>query len=96
MIVTEEEAKTKHCQETFNRGGIYDDRDRTCLGSACMAWRWNGPIEYEYGAALPIDTIPADPGWAIYDTFFEADQKKNRWRRMTPNRRGYCGKVGKP
>lgn len=38
MIVTEEEAKTKRCQET--RGGIAHDRDRTCLGSECMAWRW--------------------------------------------------------
>ena len=38
MIVTEEEAKTKRCQETFNRTGSV--REINCLASGCMAWRW--------------------------------------------------------
>lgn len=33
MTLTEEEAKTKWCQES-----IYETSK--CLGSACMAWRW--------------------------------------------------------
>ena len=51
--MTEEEAKTKWCP--FSRSGIVGDGvanrpqnftngavddDRSCIGSACMAWRW--------------------------------------------------------
>lgn len=47
MIVTEEEAKTKVCQETLGgvsswSGGdyVHPARSARCAGSACMAWRW--------------------------------------------------------
>lgn len=36
MIVTEEEAKKKRCQETMQ----HVRETRNCIGSACMAWRW--------------------------------------------------------
>lgn len=40
MILTEEEAKTKGCQEAIGKvtaqGGIFFPK---CIGSACMAWR---------------------------------------------------------
>lgn len=49
MIVTEEEAKTKYCQESFGPGsGSWETTpaQRRCMGSTCMAWRWhfNGDI----------------------------------------------------
>lgn len=41
MIVTEEEAKKKRCQETMQ----HVRETRNCLGSACMAWRWNDSLD---------------------------------------------------
>lgn len=66
MILTEQEAKTKWCPEVrVTRRTSHDDVDfsetnrgedascdnaHSCLGSACMAWRWaddaNGEASY--------------------------------------------------
>ena len=44
MILTEQEAKKTKCPQSII--GAYDDTEiSNCLGSKCMAWRWNsGPI----------------------------------------------------
>lgn len=45
MIVTEEEAKTKRCQESFPSPMVSRTDSKWaspshCIGSACMAWSW--------------------------------------------------------
>lgn len=48
MIVTETEAKTKRCQESFSTTVLESDTHLDsfgpafCIGAACMAWRWDG------------------------------------------------------
>ena len=87
--LTEEEAKTKRCQEGFGAPlnhvpALYPTGERSaetdlavhvapvhCIGSACMAWRWNGDSPEFFGSG-PEDNLNSDA------------------------RRGYCGKAGKP
>lgn len=43
MLVTEEEAKTKLCQETIQPIATADriaHEGQNCIGSHCMGWRW--------------------------------------------------------
>lgn len=43
MILEEQVAKTKLCQETFQAVATADriyHEPWTCVGSGCMAWRW--------------------------------------------------------
>lgn len=87
MIVTEEEAKTKRCQESFGNeyrtpngneatvsmnpfghqwsSGIAAHASPShCIGSACMAWRWENSVSIRHG------------------------------ENPSPTSRGFCGKAG--
>jgi hypothetical protein len=94
MIVTEEEAKTKRCQESYPAasglspdGAVYASgwhhppppapagatgtavhtAPINCIGSACMAWRWQKLPDW----ALDKEGLPIKPS------------------------RGFCGKAGR-
>lgn len=80
MIVTEEEAKTKRCQEGFAIHGEVKDLKLdfgttsklapiNCLGSVCMAWRWATE-------------------WV--------DVSRPELQERTSTTHGFCGKAGKP
>lgn len=49
MLVTEAEAKTKHCCETLaavtQGDGWVVMQSHTCLASDCMAWRWGQNLD---------------------------------------------------
>lgn len=97
MSITEEEAKTKLCQESFGAPRDHVSFDylgaahaMRCQGSACMAWRWLDP-EFEHTTTLAMSPPDGD-GWK-HACSNVADEL---WQRPTPCRRGYCGKAGKP
>lgn len=73
--MTEEEAKTKWCPmvramkaigsrddiwETTNRDPKFSDLP-TCIGSACMMWRWEKKMEVEWPEHSAPMARPADP-----------------------------------
>lgn len=89
--IPEAETRTRVCPH--HAGG-----SRTCLGSACMGWRWADPAtetrEAEQYAPSPYDrrtTVlqPEGEGWTL-------DAGKKRWERPWPDRAGYCGLAGQP
>ncbi len=52
MLVTEEEAKTKLCQETFAPFVLDGDSRHdvwACQASGCMAWRWQDVLSIRDG-----------------------------------------------
>jgi hypothetical protein len=57
MIVTEAEAISVQCPMMFDFASINEDGRKTngCLGSACMAWRWENHEEN-----MRIDGLPDD------------------------------------
>lgn len=77
MLLTEEEAKKLHCCR-YPGGYI------KCHASACMAWRWHGPVDE---ITLQSEK-PEGEGWV----------REGQWafKRPVPNRPGYCGLAGEP
>lgn len=72
MSMTEEEAKTKWCPHvrvsngpdgTWNKFdvGVASPSIYTCIGSACMAWRWQAGTFEEYGKLKASD----DNGYVV-------------------------------
>jgi hypothetical protein len=100
MILTEEEAKTKRCQESFGSqpnapfGSMHMAVTASyaqpmspthCLGSACMAWRWK--IEGGQMTVAPLYAgFNQGPSHAI--------PVPGTSKPSTTH--GYCGKAGLP
>jgi len=99
VIVTEEEAKTKRCQESFGpplsqdgrtinafgAGGAYaiQTSPTHCIGSACMAWR---EILKAEPAFKDVCTTHSDkpPTHGEGWTFLEGDNTGSSWSREMP------------
>lgn len=65
-----------------------------CIASECMAWRWKD-AEHQTHCKLAVDksdpTIaPSGDGWRVA----VHDDEGILWRRVNPDRRGYCGLAG--
>ena len=92
-MLTEDEAKTKRCQESFGDGWTTPDgrlamsapagvavvaSPSFCIASACMAWRWKRGNIY---------TLQPDDPTSFIVTEGTGDYSATH---------GYCGKAGKP
>lgn len=101
--ITHAEAQTKWCPEariaigsaTFNRTNALGivDQACTCIGSACMAWRWHDPETKWFGKPQLDDRGQLPEGWEWND---QASQDKGSGvaSRIMPQatRLGFCGK----
>ena len=91
-MITETEAKTKWCPNTFgamaaqNEYGapIRDAGPYLCVASACMAWRW----KYKKGDLIPTLT---KIGWTAQN-----GETSEVTYRVAEEEEGYCGLAGKP
>lgn len=51
--MSEEEAEAKACCGPRNNSQAAEEGDILCIGSRCMAWRWNFPPQHMDGRTKP-------------------------------------------
>lgn len=83
--MTEDEAKTKSCHKTIGPVASADGSTpwfspQVCLGSACMAWRWDDVPNPNY---RPIQVWPSD-------------QLGTNPSYLKSTTDGHCGLAGRP
>lgn len=88
-VVTEGEAKTKLCQESYVAAWPNVKR---CIASTCMAWRWSraketkaylDAVQARMAATKENFNVATNKVWAEIGSTFEQTE-------------GYCGLAGKP
>lgn len=91
--LTETRARASECCGFESCGERLPNGRRLCVGSACMAWRWN-PGEYET-LYLRDGDRPADgEGWAL--TGHTKEGLAIWGRGLESSRTGFCGLAGPP
>lgn len=88
MIVTEEEAKTKRCVLGINQG--------PCIGSTCMAWRWQ-PLMTDDAWVAAVKKAAEDIKDASSNRMKAAkhvNDHRAEYGLPTKPTRGYCGLAG--
>lgn len=65
----------------------------TCVGSGCMAWRWEDPL-FEYALTCPGPDWEEDAVDGYTITLKTYQGLKKRWRRRALT--GFCGLAGRP
>jgi hypothetical protein len=102
---TEEVAVTVHCPMRLEFVELKRSQS-LCLGSGCMAWRWNAMpdpkyIRAENGSAESIEDAGARPngdGWEFVPYDLDNEVYVSVWREtdeaLHARREGYCGLAG--
>ena len=84
VAVTEDEAKTKSCcgpmQAEYGRQAVVN-----CIGTACMAWNWDG--DAAEWTNLPLTQLPEGAGWFQPQPPGRGDTHVS-WKRVS---HGFCG-----
>jgi hypothetical protein len=103
VIITEKEAQSLVCHKTIP--GMTNGNYVCCLGSGCMAWRWEfqefeiAQTHHEWeGYLIPDDYLPPRPegeGWQMENASINLVPLRKGspifWRRPWGDRRtGYC------
>lgn len=99
MLLTEKAAKVMCCPFAIN-GARENERGELhiyCVTRSCMAWRWLDH-EIETVEFYEMGMTPEGDGWSctLPDAGREVYSIKSMWQRKNPERRGYCGLVGRP
>ncbi len=80
-------------------GGLLSSNSN-CLGPRCSQWRWyDPPVEYKMTRSRDENEMPDPPpgdGWIFERRDFGGLVGSVLWSRENKNRRGYCGRAGKP